>query len=509
MRTLILAGLLAAVACDSAGPSTGGFSITSIEFTGGAVPGFLLEWGSAEEGAVYRLYRSAEPDIASDPSKAVLAGTTLSTLWTDTLGLSWGTEYFYAVSAGQGLWSNEVSAEVPGSPYPPPCLLSLERTAFTDCLLSWTEAEGDFISYSLLRSEYPGTILYADTVFTTTSRDSTSFLDHLVYPHGNSFYSVCVTDSSGLSSFSNEAVFTPGGDVPWRVTRSITVHGLQARTYLVTQDGGRMTGSRSFSGYSLAGVFRTDDGLPLHDAALSPDFVTELEGGTLLASHLTGQGHRLSIFPPGFGEPLASIPFPPVQWAVPSDAGILLGCGSISHLVDPASLEILQSASFGFFRGVSSPDGQRLFLLNGSGVLAVDASDLSITGGIPGGYLDVQLGSDGQLRCISSQQLELYDPVTLSPGRSFVFPEPAATGAVAVLPPQCDLVYLPVLEDGELVIKVWDSVTGDSPGTVQLTGSGFEQLWDLVPSPQGEFLWCLGWETDGTQSLFRISAPSP
>ncbi len=505
----MMALLVTVIACDTSGPSSGGFSITSIEFAGGVTPGFLLEWGTAEEGAVYRLYRSAEPGIAADPSKAVLAGTTTATLWTDTLGLLWGTEYFYAVNAGQGLWSSEVSAEVPGSPYPPPCVLSLERTAFTDCHVQWTEAEGDFASYSLLRSEYPGTILYADTVFTTTSRDSTSILDHLVNPDRNSYYSLWVTDSAGLSTSSGEEVFTPGGDVPWRVSRSITVHGLQARTYLVTPDGGRMTGSRIFSGYSLAGVYSTDDGLPLHEEALSPDFVIELEGGNLLVSHLTGQGYRLSLYSSGFGEELVSTVFPPVQWAVITDAGILLGCGSVSHLVAPASLEILLSAAWGFFKGVSSPDGQRLFLLNGSGVLAVNSSDLSIEGGIPGGYLDVQIGSDGRLRCTSSQRLEVYDTASLTPVRTFVFPEPAATDAVAALPPQADLVYLPVVEEGVLVIKVWDSVTGDSPGTVQLTGSGFEQLWDLVPSPQGDFLWCMGLEADGTRSLFRISVASP
>lgn len=509
--------LFASAGCDSTGPSSS-FSIIYIEFSGDSIGSggekgtpfceFTLEWESIGSESEYRLYRSLSPDIVSDPSTAVLLCSTAETEWIDGDSLDWGTIYHYAVLADEALWSSEETGTTPGSPYPPSSQLSFEKTGFTDCTLQWTGVRGGFQSYTVLRSDYPGienTLWYADTIFVSSSADSTFYTDHQAFPEGLNYYCVAVSDEEGLSSFSNEVEFTSGGDIPWIVSINRTVAGLQARNYLVTPDGERMTGSRPYSGYSLGSVFSTADGLPEYSAVIESSYIDELAGGNLLVSHLSPNGNRLSIYSGDLSLEIISRDFPPVRSAVELENGILCGCGSNSYLLDRETLQTLETLPLGFERNVLSSEGDRLFILNSSGVVAIDPFSLNVTGGIPGSFINIQIGTDGDLRCINSQRVLICDPVSLNLLNQFDYPQTAGVPEVVTLPPECDFVYVPVWDNGELVFRVWNIFTGETPGTIIPQHTDLSYVWDLLVSPRGDFLWCLGYEADGIQSIFRIS----
>lgn len=493
--------------CDPTGPEEG-FQLESVEFTGD--PASFCEFTAVwkEAGCEYELFRSTEPGIESGQPEARLLCVTGETEWIDSDSLEWGTLYFYAVRADGSLWSNEVCSATPASPYPPPCELSWEKTGFTDCSLQWTEAQGGFSSYAVLRSDYPniaGFYWYADTVYTSNHRDSLSYTDHFAFPEKESYYAVCVADTTGLFSISNEIEFTPGGDVPWRVSHTSVIYGLEPRSFQITPDGQRLTGSRFYIGYSLGKVFDAGDASVVSETPMDPSYIMVLSGGSILASHVTDEGYRVSLFSQDFETETAAVSHPPVTHAIELDSGILLGYSSGCSLVDPETLEILQTAGFGFFDGYLSAGGERVVLLGGSGIFVADPGTLSITGSIPGYFSRVQEGADGSINCCSSQRVDTYDPVSLALLRQFTFPETAVIPESALLPPECAFVYVPVLENDELVLRVWNMETGETPGTVRPGREDFIAMWDLLPSPTGDFLWCFGYENDGTRSIFRIS----
>ncbi len=507
MKNFLLPPVLLALACDPSGPSEGSFQLYPPEFAGDPVPcSFSLVWD--DEGTEYELYRSTVAGIEADPSRALLVCVTGGTEWTDSEALEWGTGYFYAVRADEHLWSNEVSVVTPSSPYPPSCVLSMEKTGFTDCRLQWTEAEGDFSSYALLRSdhfnigEFPH---FADTVFFSSYRDSTVFTDHFASPDRPGYYAVAVSDGTGLSSFSNVLTFTPGGDIPWRISFSRTVYGLQARNYQITSSPSVITGSRPYTGYSYGRLLDTEDCSVICEAGIHPRFIAVLSTGEIFASHKTADGYRLSLFSSDFSTELISRSLPPMAHGIELEAGLLVGGSSSSFLVDRETLQTSMSFGFGFSGGFLSLDGNRVFLKSGSGVIVLDANSLSVSGSIPGYFSSVQQGNDGNIYCMNSQRVEVYHPQSLSMILQFVFPEPAGTSEAAVLPPECRYAYVPVWEGDELVIRVWDITTGETPGTVRPGKRDFTILWDLLPSPSGDYLWCLGYEADGVQGIFRIS----
>lgn len=519
MKKVLLCCLACAfIACYSTGPFENGFSITSIEFTGDST-GFpekrgtpyceySLEWESAGSNVEYKLYRSTETGIESDPSQAVLLCTTAEREWVDSYGLEWGTAYHYAVAADDVVWTVEETVNTPGYPFPPPCELTFQKTGFTDCSLEWTQAQGSFQSYAVLGSDFPDiadNLWYADTLFVSTTLDSTQYTHHTASPTGVNYFAVAVSDEEGLSSLSNEVEFTSGGDVPWIVSYSRVIYGLQGRNYGITDDGERLTCSRNYSGYSLGKVLSSDDGLPIYDATIGEGYITILESLEILVSHITSDGYMLSLYSEDFSTEIISRSFPCVQWAVEVDNGILCGCNSTSYLVDRQTLQTVESFSFGFKKSTFSLGGDRLYLLNSSGVLVLDPSELSITGGIPGSFINIQMGADGNLRCISSQRVDVYSTSSLSLLFQFYFPQSAGIPVVTALPPECNLVYVPVWDGDRLIFAVWDIITGETLGTVIPQQDDYVQLWDLLVSPDGDFLWCLGYEADNTQHIFRIS----
>lgn len=506
MKPLLFSVLCALSACDTSGPFGNGFQVTSLAFTGNpaAYCEFSLKWEPA--GSVYTVFRSTEPGIAEDPSEASVLCTVSDTLWVDGQGLAWGTVYYWAVNADGNLWSNEVSLAAP--PSPSPCTLSVQKTGFSSCSLSWTGAQESFGSYAVLRSRYPGISSrprFADTVFVSTDIDTTFCMDHSSPPEVSSYYAVAVTDTAGFSGFSNEAEFVPGGEVPWIARHQRVVYGQSARNFLVTANGQQITGGRYYSGYSLGGVFSTSDGAVELTAPVDPGLIAVLENGEILASHLTGQGWRLSLFSQDFSTETVSRDFPPVHGLVELESGILLGSSSTSCLVAGNTLQTLKSLDFGFFQGFLSEDLNTVFLLNRSGVLLLDASGIYITGSITGSYSSIALGVDGRLRCTSSRDVVVYDSASLVLEHRFDFPEQAAVSEACVLPPWCDMVYVPVWENDELVFTVWNIFTGETPGTVRPQDADFTHFQDLMPSPSGDFLWCLGTASDGTMYMFRIS----
>ena len=503
----MLLPLVFMLACDSQGPFQGYFRLDPAQFTGDPVPcQFFLEWVNA--GIQYEVFRSTGAGIEADPSAAVLLGITEDVQWTDSASLVWGDEYYYAIRADGDLWSNEVSALAPPSPYPSPCELSAVKTGFTDCLLEWTESEGDVRSYTLLRSSYSNIedfYYFADTLSVSFSGDSASFADHFASPGGDSYYAVAVADSNGLTSFSNIVTFVPGGEIPWQVTDCSSVYGLQGRNYLITAYPQVITGARKFPGYSLGGLYDTDDCSVMFDRSIDPVFITVLTSGSILASHLTSQGYRLSIFTADFSQETVSRGFPPVSHCIQLENGLFAGGSSSSFLLHGETLETLNTFGFGFSGGVLSRDGARIYLNSGSGVLVMDAITMGITGTIPGYYTTILEGNDGNLYCGNSQRIEVYQIPSLSMETQFIFPEPAATPEVALLGPECRYVYVPVMENGELAIRVWDMQTGESPGTVRPQFQSFYTLWDFLPSPSGDYLWCLGYCEDSSQRVFRVS----
>lgn len=513
---------LLGTSCLSTGPSQDNFLITDILFSGDSSAGgqlqpyceFTIEWNEPAAGSnsTFTLYRSEVPSIQSDPSAVPVVCVTTSNSGTDSYQLQWGTEYFYAVmaesSSGDQSWSSEVSTKTPSSPYPVPCELSLEKTGFTRCLLTWTVKSGDFQSYTVIRCTEPGIeglLWYADTLFTTTDRDSIQYTDSAATAVESSYYVVAVSESSGLSGFSNEVELIPGGEVPWFVSNRRNMYGLNADNYSISDDGNRLLTTVDLASYSVGYVLDASDGYPLEEFTADVDFLGELSDGSLGVGLALAAGHRFALYTSDFSEEIASRFFPPVISMTELEEGILLGTSSITELVDPVSLETILSASFGCQDAILSSDRQRVFVLSNSGVLLVNLSDLSIIQGIPGSFTSIQKGSDGYLRCINSARVEIYDMETLAMLTLFLFPEQADKDEVTLLPPECDVAYVPVFEEGSLVFRVWNITTGVDMGTVRSEFADFIDLKDLIPSPQGEYLWCLGYQSDMPFTLLKIS----
>ena len=522
LSVLCLTCVLCGISCLSTSPSSSEFLITDIQFTGDSAGTgsslpfceFTLLWTVPENGGTlfYTLYRSPSSSIQADPSVATVVGVTADNTGTDSSELEWGTDYFYAVlaenSAGDSWWSSEVSSATPVSPFPAPCQLSQLKTGFTECSLSWTAAEESFKSYTVLRSTepgIPGILWYSDTLYATTDLDSVFFTDSLASSVESSYYVVAVEDSSGLSGFSNEVEFISGGDVPWRISVWKRVLGLDADNYSVSDNGTRMYTSVKRTGYSVGYVLDTAQGAPLNHLCADVEFLGELSDGSFGVGLDLTTGHRFALYHSDLSEEIVSRPFPPVLSMADTEEGLLLGTASTTELLDQISLETLHTASFGCREFILSSEGSRVFVLNSSGVLMVNLPDLSVAAGISGSYSSIRMGSDGNIRCSSSTRVEVYDAESLSLIRMFVFPQQADKDEVILLPPECNVVYVPVYEDDRLVFRVWDTLTGESPGSVRPEHVDLVDLEDILASPQGDFLWCLGYQADMSRTLFRIS----
>jgi len=207
----------------------------------------LLSWTACPDGdfAGYTVFRSATPNIASDPSSADTSFTVTgqsSTTWTDT-GVSPGDILYYAVRTTDtedlAAWSNEGVAVIPGDGAPTPSVLTVtvqgtdghadsrgpvlrlllpaERGDFS-ALLSWTPCpDADFAQYTVFRSEYPGIAAdtsAADTSFVVTGQSSTTWTDEGLTPGETRYYAVRTTDTEGLSAWSNEGEADVPGPTP-------------------------------------------------------------------------------------------------------------------------------------------------------------------------------------------------------------------------------------------------------------------------------------------------------
>jgi len=520
--------LFSMTGCYSAGPSEGDFLITVLEFSGDSTGNrhqeerntgepyceFSLEWQRLDDhdGFIYTLYRSTEPFIQADPSKALEVCSTPGNSWLDSEGLLWDTTYYYAVEAehthGETKWSDEACAATPGSPFPQPSVLAFEKTGFTSCSLHWTGAGTSFRSYTVLRSSFPQVaqhLWFADTLLVSFDIDSLNFTDTWASPSGISYYVLALSDSSGLSSFSNEVEFTPGGEVPWIISYERAVYGLGERFFSITGDGARITGSRVFSSYSQAWVLDSANGLPLYSTDIDASSLFELSDGNLALSYSSASGSRFGIYTFDLSSETVARSFPPVNSVTELNGDLLLGCGSTSALVHGQTLETIESFSFGFEMYARAPDGVRLYLLNSSGVLVFNPEELMVEGGIPGNFSDVRVGPDGLIRCVNSQRVDIYDPADLALVSQFVFPQQAAESEVVLLPPDYIIAYVPVQLDDALIFRLWDTASGESPGTIVPEHGSYLDIQDVLASPGGDFLWGLCTGPDMQRTAFRIS----
>jgi beta-lactamase superfamily II metal-dependent hydrolase len=198
-----------------------------------------LSWTPCQDGdfASYTVFRSASPNIASDPSSSdtsfVVAGQS-STTWQDT-GVNPGDIWYYAVRTTDtedlAAWSNEGVAVIPGGGTPTPSVLTvtvqdgdeLLRFLRTDAdgpsvLLSWTPCpDGDFAAYTVFRSSTPdisADTSSADTSFVVTGQSSTTWQDTAVVQGDTWYYAVRTTDTENLTAWSNEEPAVLPGPAP-------------------------------------------------------------------------------------------------------------------------------------------------------------------------------------------------------------------------------------------------------------------------------------------------------
>ncbi|MCK5117634.1 MAG: YncE family protein [Candidatus Aegiribacteria sp.] len=180
----------------------------------------------------YVLYRSENADISSDPSSAVILGefTLVNTSIFVDDGVTWGTEYYYALKTtgddGKGVWSNEES--LLAAVAPAPSVLSVEVVAWYEVDLSWTKcSDPSFESYRLYRSITPdieNDSTLAEVIRNFSSPGDTTYTDIYVNPLSTCYYyAIRTTTTELLSSWSNEVTVNTMSYIPYIVTETLDV----------------------------------------------------------------------------------------------------------------------------------------------------------------------------------------------------------------------------------------------------------------------------------------------
>lgn len=521
--------LLATSSCDSTGPSEADFLISSIEFTGDStgtdhadrmsaccefrgaltVPfcEFTLDWEAPfpDTRFEYTVFRSEEPLIPSDPSEATELTTILQRSWSDSQDLEWGTDYYYAVRAmspgGSTKWSNEVCVTTPGSPFPDPAALSMEKIGFSSCRLQWTEwPDSCFKAYTLLRSYLPdiehNPEYMHDTLYATTDRSSLSFTDSTVTGvHG--FYYILVTENTKeLSSFSNEVYFLPGADIPWRVTRTIWLtwpSDCGHRIRNMSPTGDCFYESSFGDWYEDFHITRRScsNGSYLGSIACEAEVSTVLLNGNIAISE-PFLVPVLRIYSSDLQE-IISTSTPVICSMVDTPCGILVSGTTSSWLYDPNSLEVLETFSDSHFDdAVLSTDGNRVYLrFDGSGVIGLLLPGFDVFGELPVSYQYITCGSDGNLHCANETETAVYDGATLQLIDDFVFPEGSSPlQGVSFLLPECRYLYgWSYSEQGGCIVHVLDTEAKVQAGTIHPGGDFLAGPERFFSSPEGSFLW--------------------
>lgn len=504
--------LFTIVACDSTGPSEPDFLISSIVFTGdstGTEPAekisvasqlrgtlsvplceFTLDWEEPfpDTRFEYIVFRSEEPSIQSDPSEANELIAISQNNWSDSDGLEWGTDYYYAVKAiqasGGANWSNEVCVTSPESPFPEAALLNMEKIGFSLCSLQWTEwPDEGFQAYILLRS-YLSDIEHNpeythDTLFTATDRYSLTFTDSTVAGVYDYYYVLVTRNTIGLDSFSNEVHFVPGADIPWRVTKTIwpTSPSDARHQICIMSRAGDYYFESSYGDWPDEDFFivkrSSGSGYILKGTTCVEDASTELLNGNIAVAQSTFMYvPELTIFSSDLLE-ITSIYAPVICSMVDTPGGILASGTASSWLYDSNTLEVLETfPNCRFDEAVLSPDGSRVYQrIDGYGIIGLLLPDFEIFGEVPVSYQSIICGSDGNLYCANETETAVYSGTTLELIDEFDFPESSTPlQGVSFLLPECRYLYGWNIQTGTdqegLTVHVLDTEAKTLAGTI-------------------------------------------
>ena len=192
-------------------PASGGAPPAPTGLTATAGSGQVsLTWSASAGATGYNIYRGTS---AGGESTTPIATGVTSTSYIDTTVTN-GTTYYYTVAAvnssGTSGYSNEASAEpVSGLPPAPTGLTATGGNA--QISLSWTASAGA-TSYNVYRGSLPNA---ESTTPIATGVTTTSYVDITANNGPTYYYKVAAVNSSGTSSYSNEAsAMASGGSVP-------------------------------------------------------------------------------------------------------------------------------------------------------------------------------------------------------------------------------------------------------------------------------------------------------
>lgn len=167
----------------------------------------------------YSVHRAVGPGIPTGAVDSRTLGTTALLSFADSDSLSWGTTYYYAVSAlladSAVLWSNEEPFTTPTTDYPTPSVLEVDDLLMGQCLLHWSPCpDTDFSSYTV--TSRLGSYNPPDTIGVFCNVDDTLCVGS-AHPHFPISFQVTTTDAEGHASTSNMLQYTHNGALPWRI----------------------------------------------------------------------------------------------------------------------------------------------------------------------------------------------------------------------------------------------------------------------------------------------------
>lgn len=171
----------------------------------------------------YSVHRALSPGIPSGAVDYRTLGTTAMLNFPDSDSLSWGTTYYYAVSALLGdstlLWSDEQPFTTPTTDYPIPSILDVDDLLMGQCLLHWSACpDQDFSSYTVVVRL--GLYSPEDTIGVYKDVNDT-----LAVSAGNPdfpvYFQVTTTDAEGHASKSNMVPYEHNGELPWKLGRFV------------------------------------------------------------------------------------------------------------------------------------------------------------------------------------------------------------------------------------------------------------------------------------------------
>ncbi|MFO7627508.1 MAG: hypothetical protein R6V62_09640, partial [Candidatus Fermentibacteraceae bacterium] len=242
---LLLAAVISFPGCSDgpSGPDLPDFLLNSIVFTGDSIGGtpvataltgttrtgsrgepyceVTVSWAPPYHQRVvsYSVHRSLSPGIPTGGVDYRTLGTTAMLSFPDSDSLSWGTTYYYAVSALLGdstvLWSNEEPFTTPTTDYPTPSVLEVDDLLMGQCLLHWSPCpDQDFLSYTVVSRL--GLYSPEDTIGVFHDVNDTLAVS-VANPDFPVYFQVTTTDTEGHASKSNMVPYEHNGELPWRI----------------------------------------------------------------------------------------------------------------------------------------------------------------------------------------------------------------------------------------------------------------------------------------------------